>query len=309
MLAKKPVKVPSTSSVPKDFFAGRSEDESLITLSVSPGEEIAANWSLASYTCQSPLEDSLMVDASDSRRQLAAHLTRAENQQCARTIVNRLWQRLLGEGIVDPVDDWEGSKASHPVLLDFLARELTANDYDFKHVARLILNSQAYQRLATDRPVTPGAAQRLFTSPRLKRMTAEQLVDSLHAAVGRQMDAGELTFDPEARMKPAAQANLGRPRRAWQLTSLSNERDRPALSLPRAAAMNECLEAFGWKGARQEPINHRQTEPNVLQPGILVQCRHQFRRVHQPVEIAAVRTHVEIDVGADVRIGRSGGLP
>jgi hypothetical protein len=29
------------------------------------------------------------------------------------------------------------------------------------------------------------------------------------------------------------------------------------------------MEAFGWKGARQEPINHRETEPNVIQPGIL----------------------------------------
>jgi hypothetical protein len=100
-------------------------------------------------------------------------------------------------------------------------------------------------------------------------MTAEQLVDSLHVVVGRTMDASELTFDPEARMKPTAQNNLGVPKRAWHLTSLSNERDRPALSLPRAAAVNECLEAFGWTGSRQEPINHRQTDPNVVQPGIL----------------------------------------
>jgi len=100
-------------------------------------------------------------------------------------------------------------------------------------------------------------------------MTAEQIVDSLHAVVGRAIDSDELTFDPEARMKPTAQNNLGKPRRAWQLTSLSNERDRPALSLPRAAAVAECMEAFGWTGSRQEPINHRQDEPNVIQPGIL----------------------------------------
>ena len=100
-------------------------------------------------------------------------------------------------------------------------------------------------------------------------MTAEQVVDSMHVAVGRTMNSDELTFDPEARMKPPAQNNLGVPRRAWEFTSLSNERDRPALSLPRAAAVTECMEAFGWKGARQEPINHRQTDANVIQPGIL----------------------------------------
>ena len=53
------------------------------------------------------------------------------------------------------------------------------------------------------------------------------------------------------------------------MTSLSNERDRPSLSLPKAAAVAECLEAFGWSGSRQEPINHRHEEPNVIQPGVL----------------------------------------
>jgi hypothetical protein len=100
-------------------------------------------------------------------------------------------------------------------------------------------------------------------------MTAEQLVDSMHRAVGRSMDSDELTFDPEARMTPPAHINLGRPKRAWQFTSLSNERDRPALTLPRAAAITECMEAFGWTGSRQEPINHRQTDPNVIQPSVL----------------------------------------
>ena len=100
-------------------------------------------------------------------------------------------------------------------------------------------------------------------------MTAEQVVDSLHVAVGRSMDSDELTFDPEARMKPAAFNSLGRPKRAWQFASLSNERDRPALSLPRAGAVCECLEAFGWKGTRQEPINHRPDQADVLQPAIL----------------------------------------
>jgi hypothetical protein len=269
MLGRKPITVPTTSSVPGDFFAGESPGESLISLSIKPGEAVDADWPLAKYTSDVSLDASLLAQSDDSREQLAAYLTRPENQQFARTIVNRLWQRWLGEGLVDPIEDWEGADASHPMLLDFLARQLTANDYDLKHVARLILNSQTYQRAATDRPVTRDESERLFTSPRLRRMTAEQVVDSMHVAVGRTMDAGELTFDPEARMKPAAQGNLGQPRRAWQLTSLSNERDRPALSLPKASAVTECLKAFGWSGARQDPINHRQSEANVVQPGIL----------------------------------------
>src|SRR6266545_350862 len=47
---------------------------------------------------------------------------------------------------VEPRDDWESARPSHAELLEFLARELAAHDYDLKHVPRRILNSQTYQR-------------------------------------------------------------------------------------------------------------------------------------------------------------------
>ena len=50
---------------------------------------------------------------------------------------------------------------------------------------------------------------------------------------------------------------------------LNNERDRPSLSLPRAQPIVDVLEAFGWTGTRQQPIAQRETDPNLLQPGIL----------------------------------------
>ena len=53
------------------------------------------------------------------------------------------------------------------------------------------------------------------------------------------------------------------------LASTSNERDRPSLSLPRVQAVASIMETFGWRGARQDPISERETDPNVLQPAIL----------------------------------------
>jgi hypothetical protein len=53
------------------------------------------------------------------------------------------------------------------------------------------------------------------------------------------------------------------------LASTSNERDRPSLSLPRIQAVCDVLEAFGWRGARQDPVSTRSTDPNALQPAIL----------------------------------------
>jgi len=53
------------------------------------------------------------------------------------------------------------------------------------------------------------------------------------------------------------------------LTSTSNERDRLSLALPRIQAVSDVLAAFGWRGARQDPVSKRDTEHNVLQPAIL----------------------------------------
>ena len=53
------------------------------------------------------------------------------------------------------------------------------------------------------------------------------------------------------------------------LTSTSNERDRPSLSLPRIQAIGDVLSAFGWRGARQDPTSVRDQAPNVLQPAII----------------------------------------
>jgi hypothetical protein len=53
------------------------------------------------------------------------------------------------------------------------------------------------------------------------------------------------------------------------LTSTSNERDRPSLALPRIQAVTDVLAAFGWRGARQDPVTLRETSANVLQPAIL----------------------------------------
>jgi hypothetical protein len=94
-------------------------------------------------------------------------------------------------------------------------------------------------------------------------------VDTLFAASGKPMRVEEITFDPDARRPASSMTSLGSPRRAWMFASLSNERDRPSLSLPRAQAVADVLEAFGWTGSRQNPRTDRETDPNVLQPGVL----------------------------------------
>jgi len=184
-------------------------------------------------------------------------------------MVNRVWKRLMGAGFVEPAGDWEAHAASHPELMDWLATEFVGHGYDLKHVVRLIVTSSAYQRHATGHNLAAPPEKRLFAAPDRRRLEAEQVVDSLYAAAGKSIDTEELTFDPDARNAVEAAITLGHPSRAWMFCSLSNERDRPSLALPRAQAVTDVLEAFGWTGARQNPRSDRETEANVLQPGVL----------------------------------------
>jgi hypothetical protein len=83
---------------------------------------------------------------------------------------------------------------------------------------------------------------------------------------GKQYDAELLTLDPEGRRPVDTFLNLGQPQRAWQFTSLSNERDRPALALPVSQSIVDLLLAYGWRDARPNPLTVRDETPTVLQP-------------------------------------------
>jgi len=270
MLKRKPLTVPKTSNVPAAFFEKKAR-ESLIHVTLKPGEPIRPLWPFA-RTCgctDDATLDPLLHDPRDTRERLAALITAPHNQRFAQVIVNRVWKRLLGAGLVEPAHDWEGHSPSHPQLLDWLAHELVAHDYQIKHVVRLVLTSQTYQREARGRNLEVAPEKRFFTAPERRRLSAEQVVDSLFAAAGKPMQVEEITFDPDARQAAGTMISLGSPRRAWMFASLSNERDRPSLSLPRAQAVTDVLEAFGWTGSRQNPRTDRETAPNVLQPGVL----------------------------------------
>lgn len=262
MLKQSPIVLPKTSTVPGE----EGSHESLITVSLKPGDRIHAEWPFQELL-DAEAVDRVVRDQNDTRERLAAAITNPGNRRFAKVLANRFWGRLLGWGIVDPVDDWSDAEPSHPKLLDYLGRELTRSGYDAKHLCRLILNSQAYQRVATeDGSQERSAEHRDFASPARRRLTAEQVVDTLMAASGKRLSDEMLTLDQEGRRGVDTFLNLGVPRRGWQLTSLSNERDRPALALPTAQSITDVLIAFGWRDSRPNPLTTRDQTPTILQP-------------------------------------------
>ncbi|MBL9155102.1 MAG: DUF1553 domain-containing protein [Verrucomicrobiales bacterium] len=264
LLNREPIKLPETSSVPLTTFAGRKP---LIEITLKPGETVEPGWpELFARQFVDGIDESLVRKPDDSRERFAALITSPRNERFAQVIANRIWKQLMGHGIVENAGDWESSKPTHPDLLNWLGQELTAHGYSVKHLARLILNSEAYQRVA--RPLPPGEAPD-FSAPVQRRMTAEQVVDSLFSSVGKDLDSEEISMDIDGTQVESTMISLGIPRRAWEFTSLSNERDRPSLAIPKAQAIVDVLENFGWRSSRQEPKTDRESEPNLRQPAIL----------------------------------------
>ncbi|MDR3634459.1 MAG: DUF1553 domain-containing protein [Isosphaeraceae bacterium] len=131
-----------------------------------------------------PLNDGPADDPVDRRRALARWLTGPKNPWLARNVVNRYWGYLMGKGLVNPIDDLrETNPASNPELLDALSGEFVKAGFDLKALLRLLCNSRTYQLTSLPTPDN-RLDDTYFTHYRIKRLTAEQLLDAINEATG-----------------------------------------------------------------------------------------------------------------------------
>jgi hypothetical protein len=119
----------------------------------------------------------------DRRAAAAAIFTDPRNGRLPRTLVNRIWQRLLGRGIVGNPDEMDG-QPWNPALLDFLASDFVEHAYDIKRLITTIMVSRAYQMPAVPRASDQAARDYVFAGPEVRRLTAEQLADAIGAITG-----------------------------------------------------------------------------------------------------------------------------
>ncbi len=130
-------------------------------------------------------------------RQLAALMTHPDNGRFTRTIVNRLWYRMMGRGIVHPLDAMQ-TKPWNEDLLDALAMHLQDNNYDLKSVLYLIATSEAYQSesVVRNKAAESTSGEFIYRGPIARRMTAEQFLDGIWQITG----SAPVSFDaPVAR--------------------------------------------------------------------------------------------------------------
>ena len=139
------------------------------------------------------------ADRPERLKQLARLMTHPENGRFTRTLVNRLWHRLMGRGIVHPLDAMETAPWNAD-LLDYLAHHFQENGYDVKKTLELIASSELYQSQAEAVTAAAEDAPYIFRGVRPKRLTAEQFMDGvwrLTGAAPNKMDAAVFRGKPD----------------------------------------------------------------------------------------------------------------
>lgn len=120
----------------------------------------------------------------DPRAALVDWMVQPENPLFARAAVNRVWAQFFGRGIVDPVDDFRASNPpSNEPLLDWLAKDFVAHQFNFKHLMRTILRSHTYQLSSEANETNVGDTKNYSRSYR-RRLPAEVLLDAVAQVTG-----------------------------------------------------------------------------------------------------------------------------
>ncbi len=220
-------------------------------------------------------------------RQLAALLTHPENGRFQRTVVNRLWHRLMGRGVVHPVDAMQ-TEPWNQDLLDVLANRLVESKYDLRAVLAFIATSEAYRARAEVLAPDADEGAYVYRGPRAKRLTAEQFVDAVWRVTGAfpgKIDAA-VTRAPAGTPPPAGL--VAQP--VWS-NDMSGQRAR----LPAAGETRTFRREFTVRGP-------------VKRAFVVAACDNEFELWVNGVRVAAGDNWTDpqlADVTANVRAGRN----
>ncbi|GEO06035.1 hypothetical protein AAE02nite_36990 [Adhaeribacter aerolatus] len=199
-------------------------------------------------------------------RQLAENLTKPANGRLYRTIVNRIWAQMFGRGIVAPVDAMDNEPWSQD-LLDWLASDFVARNYDLKELIYLIATSKTYQlpsvKIMDEQKI--NAPDFRFAGMLRKRMSAEQFADAVSSAIQPVYADSAVQYKhfpelkPEQASTPFVRASLvkndgfltalGRPNRETVITGRDSQANLlQALELTNGKAFNAVLKrgADSW---------------------------------------------------------------
>ena len=191
-----------------------------------------------------------IASGEDRRESFAAWLTAPDNPYFAKSTVNRFWSYFFGRGIIDPVDDIRaGNPPSNPALLEALTARFVADGHDVRKLMRHIVTSRTYQlSIVPNRWNEDDLVNFSHALPR--RLSAEQMLDSIAVATGRPLQFANLPEGMRAAQLPDGLVPgndflslFGRPKRqsACECERSSNVTLSHALNLINGKTLGECV--------------------------------------------------------------------
>ena len=196
--------------------------------------------------------------SAERQRELAALISAPENGRFSRTIVNRLWHRFFGRGIIDNPDNLD-EEPFDAKLLDWLAADFVEHGYDQQRTMRLICTSQAYQRVAIPSTSVSSPSPQPFFGPLVRRMSAEQFVDGVSRVTG--------TWQVETKQMTKADSR-GQGGQLTAIRDVLNERQALGSNqlLLRAAVVDaDALQASLGRPNREQVVTRRDSMPTPLE--------------------------------------------
>jgi mono/diheme cytochrome c family protein len=176
-----------------------------------------------------------LAKSGSGRLELANWIASPDNPLTARVIVNRVWQRHFGTGLVPSVNDFgtRGELPTHPELLDWLANEFIRSGWSIKQLHRLILNSRTYRlsSLEDETNIQRDPTNLTYWKFNRQRLDAESIRDTLLQVSG--------SLDPSTLEQP----HPFPPRQEWEYTQHHPFKDDYASNLRSVYLMTKRLTA------------------------------------------------------------------
>jgi hypothetical protein len=202
---------------------------------------------------------------SGRRLVLANWIASKENQLTARVMVNRIWQYHFGRGIVRSPNDFglQGTRPTHPELLDWLASEFIDQGWRMKALHRLIVTSNAYRMSSRGNPRALAAdpANDLFWRFDMRRLAAEEIRDSILAVTGslnlKMYGPGVFPEIPKEVL-----AGQSMPGRGWGKSPTEEQNRRSVYIHVKRSLLMPILESFDLaEPDRSTPVRFTTTQP------------------------------------------------
>ena len=211
-------------------------------------------------------------DALANRLDLAEWIISPENPLTARVFVNRLWKIAFGEGIVRTPDDFgsQGSFATHPKLLDFLASEFVDSGWDTKKLLKSIVMTNVYRQTSSVSPETlkTDPENELLSRQNRFRIDAEFVRDNALFVSGLMVDkVGGDSVKPY--QPPGYWEHLNFPKRKYQPNQDENQYRRGVYAYWCRTFLNPSMSVFDAP-SREEACVQRSRSNTPLQALVLL---------------------------------------